>query len=59
MTNAEVIAHDLRLIGKEENAMCVADYINCPSSPNCTYKGDDNSMCTECKIAWLQREFED
>ena len=37
----------------------VADYIACPNSYDCKYDGGhDRSVCTECKIKWLNSEWE-
>lgn len=57
MTNAEAIIQSLQEIDDEEVAMSVADYINCPSSNDCTYDGKDSSPCCDCKIKWLRSKF--
>lgn len=57
MTNAEALSDGLQKIYDYEVAVCVVDYINCPSSDDCTYDGRDNSPCDECKLKWLESEF--
>ena len=60
MTNAEALIQGLQEINEEHIAECVADYINCPSSPDCAYDGGkDHTPCTACKIKWLAAEWED
>ena len=58
MTNAETIIVDLKNVDDYEIAIFVADYINCPSSDDCTYDGRDSSPCTDCKIRWLRSDFD-
>lgn len=58
MKNAEMIIQALQEVGDDDVAESVADYINCPSSTDCTYDGNDSSPCLECKIRWLRSDFE-
>lgn len=59
MTNAEVLIQGLNEIYDDDIAESVADYISCPSSPDCTYDGGkDHTPCTVCKIKWLRDEWE-
>ena len=57
MTNAEVLAHDLKRFEFLEDFQkeALADYIACPNSPDCKY---DYHYCTECKVKWLESEWE-
>lgn len=62
MKNFEAIAKSLLLSvgGEDEEVLSfVADYIACPSEKNCLYDGKDNTCCNECKVKWLQKEWED
>lgn len=38
----------------------IADYINCPNSADCAWDGkaEHNFICTECKMRWLEQEWE-
>lgn len=59
MTNAESLIQGLQEIDEYEIAEQVADYINCPSSDDCTYDGGkDHSPCISCKVKWLRDEWE-
>jgi len=40
-----------------ETRELVAEYIECPSSPDCTYDGKDESPCVECKVKWLGEKW--
>lgn len=62
MKNFEAIAKSLLLSagGEDEEVLSfVADYITCPSEKNCPYDGEDDTCCNECKVKWLQKEWED
>jgi hypothetical protein len=56
----EVFKHDLQHFDSLEDFQKenVADYFNCPSPADCHYDGEDNSCCTECKVKWLESEWE-
>lgn len=62
MTNAEVLAKALsEFEGLEyEQQEQIADYVECPNSRECNWDGNpkDMSACTECKVKWLQQEWE-
>lgn len=59
MTNAEALIQGLQEINDDEIAEQVADYINCPSSDDCTYNGGkDHTPCTACKVKWLRDAWE-
>ena len=61
MKNFEVLKHDLEHFEYLEDFQqeSLADYIACPSSDDCKYDGWDNSVCTECKVKWLNSEWLD
>lgn len=62
MKNYEVIGNDLLKcggLGDDDGLSYVADYIACPSLEDCNYDGKNNDCCTECKVRWLQKEWED
>jgi hypothetical protein len=61
MKNFEVLKHDLEHFEYLEDFQqeSLADYIACPSSDDCKYDGWDNSVCTECKVKWLNDEWID
>lgn len=54
-TNAQVIAHDLKHFDSLEDYQkaVVADYIGCPGSMECGL-----IPCIECRIRWLEQEWE-
>ena len=57
MTNREVLIKSLQ---DKEADICTVEYIACPSSPGCKYDGSsDYSACEECKMEWLDKEWED
>lgn len=57
MTNREVLIKSLQ---DKEADIYTVDYIACPSSPGCKYDGSsDHSACDECKMEWLDKEWED
>ena len=61
MTNAEVLVHDLKKFEFLEDFQkeALADYIACPNSPDCKYDGGhDHGCCSECKVKWLESEWE-
>lgn len=58
MTNAEALKEMIDYI--DENDM-IASYIACPyvHNPDCKYDGgNDHSCCVDCKMEWLQKEWE-
>jgi hypothetical protein len=57
MTNAEIIIDGLQKIDNDYDAESIAYYINCPSSEDCTYDGNDNTPCCDCKIKWLRSNW--
>lgn len=62
MKNLEAIAKALMLsVGGEDEEMLyfAADYIGCPSEDDCQYDGEDISCCKDCKVLWLQKEWEE
>ena len=60
MTNAEALVEALKEVNDDDVAESLISYIDCPSSPGCTYDGGkDHSPCTDCKIKWLRSEWED
>ncbi len=57
MTNREVLIQSLQ---DKEADIYTAGYIACPSDANCKYDGSsDYSICEECKMEWLDKEWED
>jgi hypothetical protein len=61
-TNARVLADALNnydILDWEEKET-IADYIECPSARDCTWDGNpkNQSVCTECKVRWLEQEWE-
>lgn len=57
MTNREVLIKSLQ---DKEADICTVSYIACPSSPGCKYDGSSAySACEECKMEWLDKEWED
>lgn len=61
LKNWEVISHDLKDFRYLEDFQkeALADYFACPSASDCDYDGVDNHCCTECKVKWLESEWED
>lgn len=61
MKNFEVLKHDLENFEHLEDFQqeSLADYIACPSVDDCKYDGWDNSICTKCKVEWLNDEWTD
>ena len=61
-TNAQVLAQGLgEFDGLDyEVQETIADYIECPSSNDCEWDGkaEHSYICTECKIRWLNQEWE-
>lgn len=53
MTNREVLIKSLQ--DKEADEYTV-DYIDCVNSPDCRLDGERS--CTECKMRWLEQEWE-
>lgn len=61
LTNAEALCADLKNFASldEEQQEAIADYIACPSSPDCEYDGGhDHSCCAPCKVKWLLSSWE-
>lgn len=60
MKNYEVLAEELTdyMYLEDFRKEYVAEYISCPSADECKYDGGDNSRCIECKIKWLESEWE-
>ena len=60
-TNADVIGEGLVNFASYEYEVQVtlADYIECPSDPECEWDGKTEHLdvCTECKHRWLQKEW--
>lgn len=57
MTNREVLINSLE---RKEADEFTVDYINCVNRPGCKYDGGLNyTPCTECKMKWLDEEWED
>lgn len=57
MTNREVLINSLKY---KENDECTANYIACVDSGDCKYDGSsDYALCIECKMRWLDEEWED
>lgn len=61
-TNAQVLAQGLGEFDclDYEVQETIANYIDCPGSDDCTIPGkiEYNYICTECKIRWLNQEWE-
>lgn len=60
MKNYEVISEELLSFPYLEDFQqgAISDYIACPNENDCNYDGtNDRSCCMECKIKWLQKEF--
>lgn len=57
MTNREVLIFSLQNHDADE---CTVDYIACPyvSNPDCKY-GEVAGACTDCKMIWLEKEWEE
>lgn len=36
-----------------------ADYVSCPSVNDCKYDGKNGEVCTECKVKWLESEWDE
>ena len=62
MTNAKVLGQALTDFDTMEDYQqeLVADYIGCPSAPDCAWDGKTEHLhiCTECKVRWLNQEWE-
>ena len=60
MKNYEVLAEELTdyMYLEDFQKEYVAEYISCPSVDECKYDGEDNSCCIECKMKWLESEWE-
>ncbi len=57
MTNREVLINSLK--DKEADEYTV-NYIACVERPDCKYDGgNDRSICSECKMKWLDEEWEE
>lgn len=57
MTNREVLINSLQ---NKEVDECTVDYIACVDSDDCKYDGtSDHAPCIECKMKWLDEEWED
>lgn len=57
MTNRQVLINSLK---DKEADIYTVDYIACPGNPACKYDGSsDRSVCDECKMKWLDEEWED
>lgn len=61
MKNYEVLKADLDIFEylEDHQKEALADYFACPSSEDCRYDGIDNGCCAECKVKWLESEWED
>lgn len=61
-TNAQVIGDGLLKFGELEYEIqeCLADYIECPSESDCAWDGKTEHLdvCIECKIRWLEKEWD-
>lgn len=61
-TNAQVIGEGLLNFDEYEYEVreVLADYVECPSDPDCSWDGKTEhlSICTECKLRWLEKEWE-
>lgn len=62
-TNAEVIGKALLDFASldyevQEN---IADYIECTNDPECKWDGKTENLdvCTECKLRWLEKEWDE
>lgn len=57
MTNREVFIKSLQDSDVDEYTV---DYIACPyvNNPDCKYDGSNNEYCCECKMKWLNKEWE-
>lgn len=60
MKNYEVLAEELTdyMYLEDFQKEYVAEYISCPSADECKYDRGDNSRCIECKMKWLESEWE-
>lgn len=60
-TNAEVIGKGLLDFESLEyyQQELIADYIGCCNSEDCIFDGKDTSVCTECKIGWLMKKWDE
>jgi len=59
MTNRECLIEALKNGGDYESDIGTVSYISCPSSEDCGYDGgNDHNCCDECKMKWLDEEFE-
>lgn len=60
-TNAEVIGKGLLEFESLEDYQqeTIADYIECCNSGDCRFDGKDTSVCTECKINWLKKKWDE
>ena len=62
MKNIQVLAEAFAVYDSldYEQQETVADFIECPNAADCAWDGNpkDMSACTECKVRWLEQEWE-
>lgn len=60
MKRYEVLAKALSAFEdmEEYEQLCMVDYIDCPSEPNCRYREEGEDACRQCKIKWLTSEWQ-
>ena len=60
-TNAQVLGEALlNFANLDATQTIVADYIECTNDPECEWDGKTEHLdvCTDCKIRWLEKEYE-